>query len=124
MWITFAICIINLILNWFLIPNFGIKGAASATLFAHILGFITHVVVSQRYYRIPYEWISIITAMSLSVLLAVIGQSLRLGEVDHLIFKFILLGLLAVICYWTKLISKQEILFGLEQGKSLFRKNN
>ena len=124
MWITFAISIINPIFNWFLIPHFGIKGAAMATLFAHILGFITHVVVSQRYYRIPYNWISLITAMSLAVPLAVIGQSLRLGEVDHLIFKFILLGLLAVICYWTKLISKQEILFGLEQVKFLFRKKS
>ncbi len=48
--------ILNLLLNAFLIPNFGMMGAAWATVFSYALLPLLNYLIVKRLYPIPYEW--------------------------------------------------------------------
>ena len=119
MWINFAAAIINTVLNWMLIPNFGFQGAAIATMIAHILVFSVKMYISQRYYFIPFNWQVITFSMFFTALLSMVGQFLVFGEPTHFIIKIACFGLLALICYLTKLITKEEILLCIEKVRFL-----
>ncbi len=49
--------VVNIILNYALIPKFGMIGAAWAAVFAYIAMAASSYVISQRLYRIDYEWL-------------------------------------------------------------------
>jgi O-antigen/teichoic acid export membrane protein len=48
-----------LLLNFLLIPRFALWGAAMATIIAYVLRFLVIQVISQREYRIHYDWMRI-----------------------------------------------------------------
>ncbi len=54
--------ILNVILNYTLIPIFGLSGAAYATLIAAVSTFSLYIIISQRYYLIPYQAKTILVA--------------------------------------------------------------
>lgn len=54
---------VNIPLNFALIPLIGTMGAAVATLCSSILMFVLYVNQSQKYYRVPHEWLRICLAM-------------------------------------------------------------
>jgi len=54
--VTLAGVIINFILNVFLIPEFNMTGAAISTMLTYFLMFIMIYHLSQRIYKIHYEW--------------------------------------------------------------------
>lgn len=53
-WTAFAACIVNLIMNYFLIPEWGIQGAAIATLFSYYFCFWLRI-IDARYY-VPFKF--------------------------------------------------------------------
>ena len=48
-----------LLLNYLLIPRYGLWGAAIATIIAYVLRFLVIQTISQREYRIHYDWLRI-----------------------------------------------------------------
>jgi O-antigen/teichoic acid export membrane protein len=48
-----------LLLNFLLIPRYGVWGAAIATIIAYVLRFVVIQALSQREYRIDYDWLQI-----------------------------------------------------------------
>lgn len=48
--------IVNLGLNYLLIPDFGMMGAAGATLASYLLLAISSYLVSRRFYTVDYDW--------------------------------------------------------------------
>lgn len=48
--------VINLILNFLLIKNYGLLGAAYSTMFSSFLYFMLYYYIGQKYYYIPYIW--------------------------------------------------------------------
>jgi len=56
MYINTAVAFLNLILNFILIKNFGMTGAAIATLLSFAILFILTFIVSQKIYPIRYEY--------------------------------------------------------------------
>ena len=48
--------VLNLVLNWFLVPEYRMMGAAVATMISYAVMGILTVVVTQRIYHVPYEW--------------------------------------------------------------------
>ncbi|MEO8210075.1 MAG: oligosaccharide flippase family protein [bacterium] len=66
-WITLAGCLLNLALNFILIPRYEILGAAFATLISYIFMFVVLYFVSQKFYFIRYEWKKIFM-MSVSII--------------------------------------------------------
>lgn len=54
--INIAVAVLSLMLNYLLIPFFGIVGAALSSLVAFGLGFIVYMIASQRLYPVPHDW--------------------------------------------------------------------
>lgn len=54
-WITIVTAVINVILNFLLIPSLGFVGAAIATLISFIVYWLVKFYVSQRYFYINYK---------------------------------------------------------------------
>lgn len=54
--ISVSSAIINTILNYTMIPIFGLQGAALATVISTIIVFYVRIVISNRYYFINYGW--------------------------------------------------------------------
>lgn len=63
--INFVGALIHFALNWLLIPVFGIEGASVARLLGYLLMFGAHMTLSQRLYRVPHDWLSLMTAVLL-----------------------------------------------------------
>ena len=53
MWAMLPPVILNIGLNFWLIPKFGLMGAVYATIVSYALGFILAMVVGRRYYPLP-----------------------------------------------------------------------
>jgi len=87
--------LVNICLNFVLIPRFGIMGAAIATLVGYIvMAFITFP-VTQKLFKVPYEWgqISKIVLSSLVAIYTIInfGNSLPYKFLSVFIFLILIL---------------------------------
>lgn len=65
--------VVNTLLNWMVIPFWGIVGSAFATLLTALLTFIISQHYSQKLYYIPYEWDKICRSCIFTIVLASIG---------------------------------------------------
>ncbi len=60
--------VINIILNYTLIPVFGLSGAAYSTLIAAIITFFLYIFISQKYYPIPYHTKPILLSLLITLI--------------------------------------------------------
>ena len=73
---------LNLLLNWFLIPNYGVIGAAAATLVSYAVIAAAAVAVSLRLYPIKYEYGRLLKIALVACLLASVAfPATKLGNV-------------------------------------------
>jgi O-antigen/teichoic acid export membrane protein len=100
---------LNLVLNYFLIPPYGMMGAAWATLISYVLMAFLSWRASERVYHIDYEWRSV--SKVFLVMLAIFGVS-RLVTFEQLYYSIpIKLGLVATyfaILYLMKFPTREE----------------
>lgn len=80
-WINICGATLNVFLNWWLIPFWGIRGAALATLVGSSCVFGAYMVFSQRLYSIPHDWRRILIALILIVSLGAAILSLDLSGI-------------------------------------------
>lgn len=62
--------IVNTSLNVLLIPNWGIMGAALATLIGNVVAFIYGYVIAQRHFYVHYEYTKVVVVLTASALAA------------------------------------------------------
>jgi O-antigen/teichoic acid export membrane protein len=74
--VTGAAAALNVVLNLALIPEFGMMGAAVATIGAYVTLFLGMAWKAQRVFPVPYQWRRVATAAGTAVLLTVIGRTL------------------------------------------------
>ncbi|MBI4428744.1 MAG: oligosaccharide flippase family protein [Ignavibacteriales bacterium] len=70
--------ILKVVLNFSLIPVLGLMGAAQATLWAYVAMAGGMFLVSQRFYRIDFEWVKILKVTLLAVGLYAFSRALSL----------------------------------------------
>jgi O-antigen/teichoic acid export membrane protein len=68
---------VNLVLNLVLVPEYGMMGAAAATVAAYGVLFVTMTWHSQRIYPVPYQWRRVATALAAGVALTAAGRALE-----------------------------------------------
>lgn len=107
--ITISSAILNTILNYTLIPVFGLIGATYATLISVVTGFLFYMVIAYKYYPIPYK----IKELIFSFVFVLICSYGILGIFDKIslisiVIKIIYL-LLVVICVGFILIEKEYL---------------
>ena len=69
-WINFGGALVNIFLNFILIPVLGIIGAGLATLFSSFVVFTSHMVMSQKLFPVPHKFIHIILSTSFAFFLS------------------------------------------------------
>ncbi len=78
LFINLLAAILNVVLNTFLIPVFGIMGAATSTCLVSFCGFICYVFYSQKFYYVYHDWTKYLLALVLSVVLILSSNYLSL----------------------------------------------
>lgn len=71
-WINIGGALLNVALNYALIPILGIVGAALATMLNYLTVFTVYMVLSQRLYPVPHRWQTISAAVLIAVFIAVL----------------------------------------------------
>jgi len=77
--VTGAAAVVNIALNFALIPAYGMIGAAIATVAAYTTMAVGMAWWSQRIYPVPYQWRRVATAALAAVAIASIGKGLDVG---------------------------------------------
>jgi len=111
-WISIVTAVVNIGLNFLLVPRYGMLGAALATLACAMVWCILLVYMSQRYYHIDYNYSAFLKALLVSTVV-IVSVYLFLPNVNWQ-STLIKLGLLAVVSaslYLFNLIGKPEIEF-------------
>jgi O-antigen/teichoic acid export membrane protein len=71
--ITGAAALLNVVLNIALIPPYGIRGAAFATLSAYVAMFAGMAWKAQHVFPVPYQWRRVATAVAVGIGLTALG---------------------------------------------------
>ena len=74
--ITGGAALVNIGLNFVLIPPYGMIGAAISTLIAYLVMFFGMTIRAQQVFPVPYQWRRIALAVGAAVGLTVLGKSL------------------------------------------------
>ncbi len=112
-------CISNILLNFLLIPEYSITGAAIATMLSYFIMFAVLYFYSQKIYKIQYEWNLIFKAILLTAILYSVNfyipKILNLSYIHS-----ILIEILFVCFLFVYLMGKQTInlLFSLKRNKA------
>jgi O-antigen/teichoic acid export membrane protein len=73
--ITGAAALVNVALNFALIPPYGMIGAAISTAAAYVVLFIGMTLNAQRVWPVPYQWRRVVTLSLVAVGLLVLGKA-------------------------------------------------
>ena len=74
--VTGAAALVNVGLNFALIPPYGMVGAAISTLVAYVVMFLGMTVRAQQVFRVPYQWRRIALVTGTAVGLTVLGKAI------------------------------------------------
>ena len=102
--------VFNLSLNYFLIPPYGMLGAAYATFFSYLLMDLLAYIINVRVYPIPYEWIRILKIISVTILsLFIINQVQVSSWRRELLYKFLLLFIFPLLLWVSGFFTSGEM---------------
>ena len=76
---------VNVGLNFWLIPKWGMVGAAISTLISYVVLFIGMTMYAQRVYRVPYQWRRVVTAVGVGAALTVAARAAHLPFAPSLV---------------------------------------
>lgn len=99
MYITLGSAVLNILLNYILIPRIGIMGAAYATLISFFAVFVFSYLMAKKTFFIPYNWKKIIPAFAL---LAGIYLAFTYTEIESIFLSIVLkvLVVLLLACFF------------------------
>jgi O-antigen/teichoic acid export membrane protein len=118
LWINLIGALINIALNYILIPYLGIVGAAMATLLSYLGIFATYMVLNQKLYYVPHRWFNILIVTMIAATLAWLLPQLPLIVWLQWITYLLALVLFLVIALIFGLMQVGE----LKQGYALIKK--
>lgn len=105
--ITFAGVAVNVVVNLFLIPAYGVIGAGWARLFGHLIMAMMLLFFAQRFYRISYEFGRLLKLGILTAVCFAIGYTAH-GAWEVAV-KFGLLLAMPVVLYFTGFFEAREL---------------
>lgn len=116
-WINIGGALLNIILNFILIPIFGIIGAGLATLMSSFSIFVAYMVMSQKLYPVPHQWLPIIATATLAAVVGWWGATFEIADLVRRGVNGVLIGIFSGVCLIVGLIRVDE----LRQGVVLVR---
>ena len=107
---SLAAIILNIAMNYFLIPLWGMMGAAYSTLISQIVYTSILTITSGKQMKIGFEWFKILLIYSLAIALFIAGGLTRsMNFFLASFFKLILIGIFPVVLYKLKFFEKIEL---------------
>lgn len=102
--------VINIILNFLLIPRYGMVGAGWATALSYLFLTVAYFLCSQKFIRLEIDWSKILKLVVLSLVVILCAPIFwRYGFWLNLGIKFIEISIFGALLYITDVIEKQEI---------------
>ena len=120
LWINIGGALANTCFNYFLIPLFGIRGAAAATLLGYVFVFTAYMRFSQKFYPVAHNWPALAKATFASIGCILVASSLPFGMLTNLLLKGALGLALALLLMKTGLITQGELSKAARALKSRF----
>ncbi|MFH2105270.1 MAG: flippase [Parcubacteria group bacterium] len=102
---------LNLLLNYFLVPLYGMMGAAVSTLICFILVVVLTYLITQQFYRICYEWGRLAKLLGAIVIVLILkwwigADNLVLTDWIH---NLLLLLVFTSLIWATRFFTKEEL---------------
>ncbi len=116
-WSSFSTAILNIVLNYFLIPKYGFLGAAYATLISQIINTSLITYLSNKVMRIHFAWSKIIITLLFLGIGLVINESLNFNLIINYTVKVLILIVFSVSIYTLVLSRAERILIGESLAK-------
>lgn len=121
MYVYCVMAALYVVLNYFLIPRFGYKGAAWSSFFVYGVTPLVIYQLSKKYYEIHFSWKKIIPLMMLSFLVVLVSPQIEiLQSIDRIFVKCFFLILVYTIIY-SVILTEEERSAGKAKLKSLVR---
>ena len=117
-WVNLMGAAVNTLLNWLMIPPYGITGAAIASLVAYSCVFLVYITLSQRLYRVPHQWTRMVIATILTSLIVWVVPMFSFESMGRVLVNLSALFVVVGIIIFTGLIQLSELL----QLKKIVRK--
>ena len=109
-WITIASAVLNIILNFILIPRFGILAAAVNTLVSFAIFYFITQLFSDKYLKIPYENYKLIVMILTGVILSSPIYFLpQMNPVISFLIKIIITVSFPFILFFLRFYEKREL---------------
>ncbi|MCD4743367.1 MAG: flippase [Desulfobacteraceae bacterium] len=109
LWITMCSAILNIALNFILIPLYGLSGAAVATLISRCIFFITYMILSQKFYYVPHNWKQLYGFVAGIILLILCYNKINIDITNNFLLKVGVLFLALLFLVATGLLKRDEI---------------
>lgn len=107
---SLAAIILNITMNYFLIPIWGMMGAAYSTLISQIVYTSILTITSGRQMKIGFEWLKILMIYSLAIALFIAGEFTRSMNIFLSSFlKLMLIGIFPLVLYKFNFFEKIEL---------------
>jgi O-antigen/teichoic acid export membrane protein len=111
--------VLNLALNFLLIPYMNIFGAALATAISAGSVFCINMYVSQKSYYVPHQWSKIVIAFMSTLLIVFFAFNIDFGLLWNIIFKLGIFVSLLLFFIYIKLIEHKHIILFIDKVKQL-----
>lgn len=109
-YIWISVAVLNIVLNVFAVPYLGIYGAGLATLICYFFAFLTTLVYSKKYARLPFDYKSIAKILIASVIMGIFVKIANpYGIFDILVVIVIAVAIYFAVLFLLKGINKKEI---------------
>ncbi len=109
---NFLVVLINVLLNYILIPKQGIFGASLATCCANLFGFFCYVYFSQKLYYVQHNWYRYCTVFLISLVMLYCAFNYIDSLDTHILYlsKLLLLTTFIAVLFLFKILSIDEFL--------------
>lgn len=115
--------IMNLILNYLLIPQYGMMGAAMATCISYFLLNVIKYPISSKLYYVRYEWGRILKITFLSIIIFFIGYFIKIETLFlSILFKLLLIGCFPIVLWIIHFFDRKEMTTIMQYQKKLFKR--
>jgi O-antigen/teichoic acid export membrane protein len=88
-WITISAALLNIILNFLLTPLFGVIGASFSIMIANLLIFVLTLIISNKYYPVPYDYLKILYIFIPSAIIVFISYYYNLRIIPRSIISLL-----------------------------------
>jgi O-antigen/teichoic acid export membrane protein len=103
--------ILNITMNYFFIPVWGMMGAAYSTLFSQIIYTAILSVTAGKQFKVGFEWLKILMIYSLAILLYIGSQlTMSMNIFVALFIRLVLLGVFPLVLYKLNFFEKIELI--------------